>query len=306
MNTLKHNVAGALPSTATLRSLATLVAAVAALTACGHHAQPQCTRDSDCSDTGTICDDTGLCVPGAVDGAEGEGSRAGEGEGEGGSSSIPSSWTCDLAYYAASDGCDCGCGAVDPDCGVGGGCASPGCTQSACNFCDGLVCGGEGEGEGEGEGGTSGNEPQCGACTANGDCAGGACIHYTNFPAVSFCTNHCASNSDCGGGFVCSSNGNCIDPSLQTVCGSANDVVTEGSVCGIPLSSATCAGGDQCVTSSSSSASCRAPVNNECTSDSECPSGTCDGDFCCTGSCTLNSSGNFCGQFCCDASGNCF
>ena len=30
---------------------------------------------------------------------------------------IPSSWNCNPAYYAAKDGCDCGCGAWDPDCG---------------------------------------------------------------------------------------------------------------------------------------------------------------------------------------------
>ncbi len=41
--------------------------------------------------------------------------------------SVPSSWTCDAAYYNAFDGCDCGCGAVDPDCADA--------TVGSCEFC---------------------------------------------------------------------------------------------------------------------------------------------------------------------------
>lgn len=29
---------------------------------------------------------------------------------------VPGTWTCDIAFYYANDGCDCGCGALDPDC----------------------------------------------------------------------------------------------------------------------------------------------------------------------------------------------
>ncbi len=29
---------------------------------------------------------------------------------------VPAQWTCTPTYYAAADGCDCGCGVVDPDC----------------------------------------------------------------------------------------------------------------------------------------------------------------------------------------------
>ena len=32
------------------------------------------------------------------------------------SSNVPLEWTCGAAYYGASDGCDCACGAWDPDC----------------------------------------------------------------------------------------------------------------------------------------------------------------------------------------------
>lgn len=31
-------------------------------------------------------------------------------------STVPPEWACDSSYYAANDGCDCGCGASDPDC----------------------------------------------------------------------------------------------------------------------------------------------------------------------------------------------
>lgn len=29
---------------------------------------------------------------------------------------VPREWTCEPAFYAGDDGCDCGCGVVDPDC----------------------------------------------------------------------------------------------------------------------------------------------------------------------------------------------
>lgn len=36
-------------------------------------------------------------------------------------------WTCTTGFYAAGDGCDCGCGIVDPDCPDG--------TAASCDFC---------------------------------------------------------------------------------------------------------------------------------------------------------------------------
>ncbi len=44
-----------------------------------------------------------------------------------GSMSFPSGWTCDPDYYAADDGCDCGCGVRDGDCANG--------TVNACEYC---------------------------------------------------------------------------------------------------------------------------------------------------------------------------
>ncbi len=46
----------------------------------------------------------------------------------------PTDWICWAALYGTSDGCDCGCGALDPDC-AGGGCAEPGCFATGCGFC---------------------------------------------------------------------------------------------------------------------------------------------------------------------------
>ena len=40
----------------------------------------------------------------------------------------PKDWTCNPSYYAAFDGCDCGCGVFDPDC------MNP--TAAACEYCD--------------------------------------------------------------------------------------------------------------------------------------------------------------------------
>ena len=37
-------------------------------------------------------------------------------------------WTCDPSFYAANDGCDCGCGVKDPDCNGG--------EVDACEFCN--------------------------------------------------------------------------------------------------------------------------------------------------------------------------
>jgi hypothetical protein len=40
----------------------------------------------------------------------------------------PPTWTCNPAYYAAADGCDCGCGALDPDCADA--------TAASCVYCN--------------------------------------------------------------------------------------------------------------------------------------------------------------------------
>ena len=40
----------------------------------------------------------------------------------------PTGWTCNIGYYGAMDGCDCGCGVLDPDC--------PNSTNAVCDYCD--------------------------------------------------------------------------------------------------------------------------------------------------------------------------
>jgi len=48
---------------------------------------------------------------------------------------VPTTWTCDEAWYGTLDGCDCNCGALDPDCDLG---------QEVFNCEFGETCGPEG------------------------------------------------------------------------------------------------------------------------------------------------------------------
>jgi hypothetical protein len=43
---------------------------------------------------------------------------------------VPAEWTCNTSFYGASDGCDCGCGALDPDCSD--------VTVDVCHYCNGT------------------------------------------------------------------------------------------------------------------------------------------------------------------------
>jgi len=96
----------------------------------------------------------------------------------------PAEWTCDAAYYGTSDGCDCGCGAVDPDCATSyaGACFACGesgsCADSNCNgidvtnnaFCTatpGWTCGKYLFGDNYGDGETC----DCGCGIVDPDCA---------------------------------------------------------------------------------------------------------------------------------------
>jgi len=70
--------------------------------------------DPDCDDPrqtilncapGAFCDMNGQCAIEDVDVPDEEVPP-----------SVPDAWTCDPAFYAAGDGCDCACGTYDPDC----------------------------------------------------------------------------------------------------------------------------------------------------------------------------------------------
>ena len=58
------------------------------------------------------------------------------------SPSAPTEWTCSLAYYGSSDGCDCACGAWDPDCDGAYGAALYGCSgdDDVCVNTNGGTC----------------------------------------------------------------------------------------------------------------------------------------------------------------------
>ncbi|MBL4684561.1 MAG: hypothetical protein JKY37_08235 [Nannocystaceae bacterium] len=47
-------------------------------------------------------------------------------------SRLPESWDCNVEYYGANDGCDCGRNALDPDC------ASLSSTECDYQYCDGT------------------------------------------------------------------------------------------------------------------------------------------------------------------------
>jgi hypothetical protein len=77
---------------------------------------------ADCCDAGN-CQGCGYCWPtlGACGG------------------DVPAGWTCDVAWYGTSDGCDCGCGIDDPDCAPGVGCTGADCCDTGncqgCEYC---------------------------------------------------------------------------------------------------------------------------------------------------------------------------
>ncbi|MEM6295180.1 MAG: hypothetical protein AAGA54_28170 [Myxococcota bacterium] len=85
----------------------------------------------DCEDFD--CDGTAPC--------EGGGEEGGGEEGGGEEGGDPGEWTCNMAYYDAADGCDCGCGIPDPDCtsntaDVCDYCAEAGSCASSCGDID--------------------------------------------------------------------------------------------------------------------------------------------------------------------------
>lgn len=84
-----------------------------------------------CCDEGCACDldcDLGFPACGADDGWDSGDDDDGFNE--------PAGWTCLPSFYAAADGCDCGCGAVDPDC------ADP--NQDIFGCAEGEVCDAQG------------------------------------------------------------------------------------------------------------------------------------------------------------------
>ncbi|HWB76402.1 MAG TPA: hypothetical protein VG755_15640, partial [Nannocystaceae bacterium] len=79
-----------------------------------------------CGDAGS-CDTTGAGCPGIIDPVDNTSCVA------------PPEWTCNVGFFDADDGCDCGCGAFDPDCADN--------TAASCGFCnDTGSCDGTGGG----------------------------------------------------------------------------------------------------------------------------------------------------------------
>lgn len=87
----------------------------------------------------------------------------------------PDSWSCPAEDFAATDGCDCGCGAVDPDCA--GGCTEPGCRTDRCDRChdaDGSLFSCRWQCDiasmNDGDSGDSGSNCDCGCGDVDPDC----------------------------------------------------------------------------------------------------------------------------------------
>jgi len=76
------------------------------------------TCDANAFEDGTTCDcDCGVLDPDcAIPNAPVTGCTSGTTCNLDYGTCIPDTWTCEPAYYNATDGCDCDCGAIDPDC----------------------------------------------------------------------------------------------------------------------------------------------------------------------------------------------
>jgi hypothetical protein len=130
---------------------------------------------------------------------------------------IPTEWTCNLAFYGTGDGCDCGCGAPDPDCADA--------TVESCAFC------------GE-QGSCAGTSVACPAnidptdnsrCVAPAEWTCSATFYDANDGCDCGCgaldpdcaSNDIASCAYCDNPGSCSSSGSCpgtIDPTDIAVC----------------------------------------------------------------------------------------
>ena len=85
-----------------------------------------CIEDGSCADaTATPWD--GQSGPGGGGGDPGGGGNDDGGGETGDDGGVPDAWTCPEQYYAANDGCDCGCAVPDPDCSAS--------TSDVCEYC---------------------------------------------------------------------------------------------------------------------------------------------------------------------------
>jgi hypothetical protein len=86
-------------------------------------------RDPDCLASESFCLEPSCSAPGCA--------RCFDASGD---DLLCEDWTCDIesespGMSSPSDGCNCGCGAMDPDCAIGEGCAEPGCLADGCQTC---------------------------------------------------------------------------------------------------------------------------------------------------------------------------
>ncbi|MSP93503.1 MAG: hypothetical protein EXR79_17210 [Myxococcales bacterium] len=242
----------------------------------------------------------------------------------------PPGWTCDPAWYATGDTCDCGCGAPDPDCkdkallvaGCGSleTCASDGtcvslvpsawtcapATYAALDTCD-CGCGvadpdcafGSLPTTGCGQGDTCGPDGVCVACKPT--CSGKAC-------GADGCGGLCG---QCGDPKkpVCAA-GQCVDPCSPkpvacTYASCGDDGC--GGTCGACAATQACQNGTCASTATANPFSCKGNCGSKAPSGCSCTTtcvakGTCCGDYGSTCACTPKCAGKTCGADGCGGS----
>jgi hypothetical protein len=261
----------------------------------------------------------------------------------GGGGAACAGWTCDPSYYAAVDGCDCGCGCWDPDCddpsaqlygcAPGQGCVAPGvCDGGSAGPCAGWSCEASWYAADDGcDCGCGCWDPDCadptqevfgctageacvqpGVCDDSGPVGPGACLGWrcqaSYYDAGDGCDCDCGCwDPDCddpsqglygcAGGEVCVQpgvcSGSCTPQCAGRECGSDGC----GGVCGQCAPGASCNASGRCVQGCTPSCTGR-----ECGSDGcggscgTCPAGrACGANGRCE-SCTPNCAGRACGS----------
>jgi hypothetical protein len=227
----------------------------------------------------------------------------------------PEHWGCELARYAAGDGCDCLCGVWDPDCeaadtpaaGCAGGerCIPPGVCACAPQ-CDGRECGPDGCGGvcGWCDGGVC----QDGQCQCQPDCAGREC-------GPDGCGGSCGA---CGEGVDCvDGECDCAPQCAGRECGpdgcggecgqcAAGEGCVDGSCTCLPQCTTAECGPDGCGGSCGSCAGDQECIDGQCVCTYNCIDRECGSDGC-GGSCGTCAEGQVCQDGKCkgDSGGGC-
>jgi hypothetical protein len=183
-------------------------------------ASDDCIADDDCAADEACDETTGVCIN-------------------------ITAWTCNDAFFASNDGCDCGCGLVDPDCAT----ASAG----SCEFCTNI-----------------------GSCNEDGSTCPGNIDPANN----SDCTD-CTVDADCADGETCAADGTCVVSTAGSCAGACGAEGSDSCFCDEACFGFGDCCADVCTVCSAELDGCGGPtpdctVDDDCTGTDVCtPSGTC-------------------------------